>query len=86
MTFGFDLRADRQITTKCTGAAKSGRFQMENHLSPPGDFGRYPPLECVSENLLILQYNSESNCIPLTHTKAQNRTATLPIWLNWIMR
>jgi hypothetical protein len=30
-----------RITKKCTGAAKSGRFQVENHLSPPGDFGRY---------------------------------------------
>jgi len=36
------VNVDRRITKKCTGAAKSGRIVMENHLSPPGDFGRYP--------------------------------------------
>ena len=29
-------------TTKCTGVAVAGRFQVDGQLPPPRDFKRYP--------------------------------------------
>ncbi len=58
-----------RITKKCTGAAKSGRFQVENHLSPPGDFGRYATEVFICYTSAMLRF-PDSTASPSTSTTA----------------